>query len=274
MASWQAWLGWVDWVTVGLLLQLQVAYLLAIGPLRGRIVYADVVKPDWRRAVLFTLGVLTIFLADGTALRPISERYLFSAHMAEHLLLTTIAVPLLLLGTPDWLWRWMLQHPLIEAVMRFCTRPLMALVLFNGALAFWHLPLFWELALHHEYAHLLQHVMYMVTAVFMWWPVLSPVPELPRLSYPAQMLYLFVQSLLPGAISAVLTFSDQTIYPTYAAAERITVLSPLADQQIAGLLMKVVGTVVLWLLASIIFFVWASRESRDSSYPRQERVPS
>ncbi len=272
MTSWSELVTYIDWITVGLLLQLEVAYLAAIGPLRGRIVYADVVKADWRRAVVFTLGVLTIFLADGTMLRPLSERYLFSAHMSEHLLLTTVAMPLLIIGTPDWLWRWMLQHPLIEAVMRFCTRPIMALVLFNATLALWHLPLFWELALRHENVHLLQHVMYMVTAVFMWWPVLSRVPELPPLSHPLQILYLFIQSLLPGTISAVLTFSDTPIYPTYATAERIVPLTPLADQQIAGLIMKSVGTVVLWLLATIIFFVWASRDSRDDAWTPREKV--
>lgn len=247
------------------LVLVQAAYLAAIGPLRYRFVYADVVRADWRRAVLFSLGLAVIFLAEATPLHELSEQYLFSAHMTQHLLLTTFAVPLLILGTPDWLWRWMLRHPLIEWIMRCCTRPILALVLFNATLALWHLPLFWEWSLTNHNAHVLEHVTFMTTAVFMWWPVLSPVPEIPRLSYPLQMLYLFVQSLLPGTISAVLTFSDSAIYPTYVGAARVAPLSPLADQQLAGLIMKSVGTVALWLLATVIFFIWAQRESRDDA---------
>ena len=266
-------LAWhMHWDIVLQLLLVQGAYLLAVGPLRGRFVYADVVPARRGQAVLFSLGLTAIFLAEATPLHELSEQYLFSAHMVQHLLLTTLAVPLLILGTPDWLWRWALRHPLLEWLMRFCTRPIMALVLFNATLAMWHLPPLWEWALQNHNAHVLQHFMYMTTAVFMWWPVLSPLRELPRLSYPLQMLYLFVQSLLPGTISAVLTFADSASYPTYIAAERITVLTPLADQQLAGLIMKSVGTIALWLLATVIFFIWANREARDDAPVSERRV--
>ena len=77
------------------------------------------------------------------------------------------------------------------------------------------------------------------------------------------MLYLFVPSLVPAVIAGIITFSDRVMYATYGAAPRITSLSPVADQQIAGLIMKVVGTAVLWLLATIIWFIWANREERE-----------
>lgn len=262
----------MHWDIVLQLLLVQAVYLLAIGTWRGKFVYADVVRPDRKRAALFSLGLLMLFVAEATPLHELSEQYLFTAHMTQHLLLTTFAVPFLMLGTPDWLWRWALRHPLIEGLMRVCTRPILALVLFNATLAFWHLPPLWEWALTNHNAHILQHVMYLTTAVFMWWPVLSPLPELPRLSYPLQMLYLFVQSLLPGTISAVLTFADSAIYPTYIGAERVTGLSPLADQQMAGLIMKSVGTVALWLLATVIFFIWANRDARQEAPVEGRRV--
>ena len=105
--------------------------------------------------------------------------------------------------------------------------------------------------------------MFFGTSIFLWWPIFSPLPELPRLSYPVQMLYLFVQSLVPGVIAALITFSDRVIYPTYGAAPRITDMSPLADQQLAGLIMKLTGTLAFWLLATIIFFIWANQEDKD-----------
>ena len=251
------------WDIIGLLLLLEGSYLLAIGPLRHRFVWPHLVKPDRRRALLFTLGVFVMYLAEGTPLHELSERYLFSAHMTQHLLLVSVAVPLLLLGTPAWLARPLLDHPLLAWLLRGATRPVIALVLFNGTLALWHLPQMYDWTLWDHNAHILEHVMFVVTAVFLWWPILSPLPELPRLSPPLQMLYLFVQSLVPGVLAALITFSDRVIYPSYGAAPRISHLSPLADQQIAGLIMKIAGTVVLWLLATIVFFIWASRDERE-----------
>jgi putative membrane protein len=213
--------------------------------------------------VLFTLGVLVIYLAEGTPLHELSEQYLFTAHMVQHLLLISLAVPLMLLGTPAWLLRPALDHPLLARLLRAATKPVVALLLFNGTLAFWHLPEMYDWALWSHNAHILEHVMFFTTAVILWWPIFSPLPELPRLSYPLQILYLFVQSLVPGVIAALVTFADRVIYPTYDAAPRITHLSPLADQQMAGLIMKIVGTFMLWLLATVIFFIWANREEPE-----------
>jgi putative membrane protein len=253
----------IHWEVLGLLLLLEGGYLLAVGPLRSRFVWPQLVRPSRRQLVLFSLGVFVIFLAEGTPIHELSEQYLFSVHMAQHLLLTMLAVPLLLLGTPPWLIRPLLDHPLLGAALRWATRPLIAIVLFNGTLAFWHLPQFYELTLWDHNAHILEHLLFMATAVCLWWPVLSPLPELPRLSYPLQMLYLFVQSLVPAVIASLITFADRMIYPTYAAAPRIAPLTPLADQQLGGLIMKTVGTVVLWLVATIIFFLWVHQEGRE-----------
>jgi putative membrane protein len=253
----------VHWDVIAILLLIEAGYLLALGPWRHRFVHADLVRPDRKQVWLFSLGIVTIFLAEGTPIHELSEQYLFSVHMWQHILLTTVAVPLLLLGTPSWLARPLLDHPLLAWLLRQGTRPLIAIVLFNATLAAWHLPQIYDWALWNHNAHILEHVMFFGTAILLWWPIFSPLPELPRLSYPLQMLYLFVQSLLPGIIAALITFSDRVIYPTYGAAPRITTLDPLADQQLAGLIMKLAGTFALWLLASIIFFIWANSEEND-----------
>lgn len=101
-------------------------------------------------------------------------------------------------------------------------------------------------------------------AMLMWWPVLSPAPELPRLSPPAQMMYLFVQSLVPAVLGAFITFSTEILYPAYAAAPRIWGISPVTDQQMGGLIMKVLGTLVLWGVVTVVFFKWAGQEQSQS----------
>jgi putative membrane protein len=253
----------IHWEIVAQLVMLEAAYLLAIGPLRHRFVYKDVVRPSRGRAWLFSLGIFVIFVAEATPLHELSEQFLFSIHMTQHLLLVILAIPLLMLGTPAWLIRPLYHHPLVGPLLRWGTRPLIALVLFNGTLAAWHLPQLYDWTLWNHNAHILEHVTFMGTAVLMWWPILSPLPELPRLTYPLQILYLFVQSLPPGILAALLTFSDRVMYPTYGAAPRISWLDPVADQQLGGLIMKLVGTLMLWLLATVIFFIWANRDERD-----------
>ncbi|HLH23037.1 MAG TPA: cytochrome c oxidase assembly protein [Chloroflexota bacterium] len=253
----------IHWEIAAQLALIEAAYLLAIGPLRHHFVYRDVVRPSRGRAWLFSLGIFIIFLAEATPIHELSEEYLFSVHMTQHLMLVLGAVPLMLLGTPAWMVRPLYHHPLAGPVLRWCTRPLIALVLFNVTLAAWHLPQLYDWTLWNHNAHILEHITFMVTAVFMWWPILSPLPELPRLTYPLQMLYLFVQSLVPGVLAALLTFSDRVIYPTYGAAPRISSLDALADQQLGGLIMKLVGTLMLWVLATVIFFIWANRDERD-----------
>ena len=106
----------------------------------------------------------------------------------------------------------------------------------------------------------------------MWWPILSAVPELPRLSYPLQMAYLFLQSLLPAVLASFITFSDGVVYRFYGEAPRIWGLSPVDDQQIAGGLMKLVGSLILWGFIAVAFFRWYQREEREARDPRWPEV--
>ena len=271
---------WTDWhghpsVLIGLLL-LQGAYLFAVGPLRRR--------TEWRlltdfpvtrsQVVSFTLGALAIFLALHSPLHELSDRYLFSAHMVQHLLLMLVAPPLLVLGIPTWLLRWPLRFPLIWHGARFLTRPLVALLLFSAILGLWHLPTLYDVTLRQHNIHMLEHLMFMVAAVLMWWPILSPLPELPRLAYPLQMLYLFVLSLLPAVVGAIITFSGDVLYGFYAEAPRVWGISPLLDQQMGGLIMKVGGSLVFWLALVIIFFKWFDREEAAAREPEGEVEPA
>src|SRR6266511_4127312 len=140
--------------------------------------------------------------------------------------------------------------------------PVPAAALFTTPIVLWHIPRFYEAALRHHNLHILQHLVFLATAVLMWWPILSPVPELPRLPYPAQMLYLFLLGIPMSVTGALITLSDGVLYPFYAAAPRVWNLSPLADQQIGGLLMWVPGGLVLWLAMTVVWFRWGAREER------------
>jgi cytochrome c oxidase assembly factor CtaG len=99
-----------------------------------------------------------------------------------------------------------------------------------------------------------------VTALLFWWPIFSPTSELPRLSYPFQVLYLFLAAVPTTVLGALIIFSPTILYETYANAPRITALDPMTDQQISGVLMAMVGSLIYLGVLSVVFFKWLSQE--------------
>jgi putative membrane protein len=181
----------------------------------------------------------------------------------QHLVLTLLFPPLLLLGIPGWLLRPLVRRPGVRAVARALTRPWVAALLFSVSIAAWHVSPLYDLMMRNHEVHIATHLMFMVTATLMWWPVMSPLPELPPLSPGIGMLYLFLVGIPMQMVGALITFADEVLYPWYVTAPRTWGLSPLDDQQLGGLLMWVPGN--LWMFAAIgvLFFRW-SRESENA----------
>lgn len=278
-------------IAIALILQ---AYLLGIGPLRVRYHWAE--RVERRHVIFFLSGLFVLFLAVASPLHDLSE-VLFSAHMTQHVLLMLVVPPLLLLGTPRWLLSPVLRYvlivpplrlvraptPVLAAAVRHApllklarvlTRPVVALVLFTAAFSLWHIPALYEASVRSDVVHVLEHGMFLVAAVLAWWPILSPSPdELPRLSDPAQMLYLFLFSITTTPVFAVLTFADQSIYPWYETALQAWGIAPLADQQTGGIIMKVPFTIVLLTVLAVVFFRWFDRGylARDADEEDGER---
>jgi putative membrane protein len=216
-----------------------------------------------RKATLFSLGVAVLWLGADWPLHDLAEGYLYSMHMVQHLLFTLVAPPLLIAGLPDWLLREILRPRAVSRVVRFLTRPLVALIVFNGVLLFSHWPAVVDASVRSEPLHFGLHVLIVASAFVMWWPVMSPLPEMPALPAPGQMLYLFLQSLAPTVPASFLTFGSTPLYPVYASFPRIWGIDALTDQLIAGLTMKLAGGLILWGFIGAIFFRWFAQEQRD-----------
>jgi putative membrane protein len=183
--------------------------------------------------------------------------------MVQHMLFTFVAAPLLLTGTPAWMWRALLRPAPVRAVWALLTRPLVALIVANGVLLFTHWPEVVSLSVRSELAHFSLHTLLLGSAIVMWWPVLSPLPELPALSRPGQLLYLFFQSLAPTIPASFLTFGTEPLYKIYATFPRIWGIDALTDQLVAGLVMKLVGGAILWAVIAAVFFRWGHEETTE-----------
>ncbi|HXF36556.1 MAG TPA: cytochrome c oxidase assembly protein [Actinomycetota bacterium] len=216
-----------------------------------------------RRATLFGLGVATLAVGASWPIHDLAERALFSVHMVQHMLFTLVAPPLLLAGTPPWMLRRILSPRPLRLAWAFVTRPVVATVVYNGLLLFTHWPAVVETSVRSEPLHLAVHVALFASALAMWWPVMSPLPELPSLPAPGQMLYLFLQSLAPTIPASFLTFGRAPLYPLYATFPRVWGIDALADQTIAGLTMKLVGGLILWIVITAIFFRWFHEEREE-----------
>lgn len=210
-----------------------------------------------RNARWFAAGVLVLWAFADWPVHELSERYLLSVHMVQHTAFTLVAPPLLLLGTPSWLLRGLLtRRPLVHAVARRATRPLIAGVVFNAVVAGSHAPALVDASLRSEAVHFAVHTVLVTAALAMWFPVVNLLPELPQLSHPGRMVYLFLQSIVPTVPASFLTFAEGPIYRFYAEVPRIWGVSVVEDQQIAGAVMKVGAGSLLWGLIVVLFFRW------------------
>lgn len=218
----------------------------------------------FRQQLAFTSGVLVLWFASGSPLHDIADGYLFSAHMLQHLLQAFVAAPLILMGIPEWMGHLLLKDRRIRGAVQGLAKPLVAALIFNTVLLFIHWPRIVELMVRSGAVHLASHVALFVAGLIMWLPVLSPVREVPRLSLPGQMIYLFVQTILPTVPASWLTFGEQPLYGIYETFPRMWGISALEDMRIAGVIMKTGGGFFLWGIITVLYFKWASAEERSA----------
>ena len=251
----------VHWDVFGLVVALSVGYFYGIRVLSRR--HAPDSEPVvTRRQLAWFVGGLSLFLLVETwPVHDIGERSLFTFHMIEHLVLALLVPPALLKGTPSWLMR-LAVKPILPLI-RLLTRPVIAIVFFNAVLAMIHVPAVLEAMLGSEIVHFSLHLLLLVSATIMWWPVIGPIPETPKLRPERAMGYLFLQSLVPTIPASFMTFAQDVVYKAYEDLPRLWGFDVLTDQLVAGLLMKIGGGIVLWTAITVIFFKWAADEERS-----------
>jgi putative membrane protein len=238
-------------------------YFFVLGPARSVLGGADEPQST-RRAVSWVSALVILFLALNGPLHEWSDRYLFSAHMVQHMILMLIMSPFLIAGIPPWVVRSALRVPGLTPIARGLTHPAIAFVAYNATFVLWHLPEMYGSALENHDVHILQHLNFMAVAVMMWWPVVNSVPELERVpTGPLLMGYLFLIAVPGTVVSALITLSDDVLYGFYAAAPRITELSAIDDQRLGGLIMWIPGMLIFWIAITAIFFRWTKDEYRS-----------
>ena len=232
--------------------------------------------PTWR-AVAFVLGLGTVAVALLSPLSAFSE-LLLSMHMAQHLLLVIVAAPLIWLGAPllPVLWalplgwrkafgRLLVAGSPVHGIFHFLTTPVIALAIYLIVLAAWHVPPFYDAAQGRSSLHDVEHLMFFGAALIFWWSVVHPTGGRRRLGYGVAVLYIMPAMLEGNLIGALLTFSSEPLYETYQLAPRVFGLTAVQDQQIAGLLMWVVGGLLLLIPIFVLVYLLVGGEDEGDA---------
>jgi putative membrane protein len=228
--------------------------------------------PPWR-AMCFSLGLASLWIAICSPIDALDE-LLLTAHMTQHFILMSVAPPLIILGTPlvpllggvpRWLVRFLapaFRASWIRRVGTIFVHPVTAWFAMNIAYLIWHVPSVFELALRSENWHTVEHLCFFVTSLAFWWIVIQPWPSHAVWSRWMLIPYLLAADLVNTALSAFLAFSGRVLYPTYAAAPRISSLTALNDQVAAGAGMWLFGSCVFLVAAAIVVHIEATGKAR------------
>ena len=255
---------------------LAVLYLSPLGQISDAGVSARTRR--WQ-TISFLAGVGVLAFALISPLDALSDRYLFSAHMFQHLLLLLVVPVLLLWGAPDGWFAWLLGWRAIGWALRRFGRPLPSLLLYVGAIWIWHVPSLYEAALANQTIHVGEHLCFLGTALLYWWPICRSRTHPEPMSELLSLAYLFGAAICSTALSALITFSGTVLYSTYSlpgpdrAIQVALGMTPLVDQQTGGLEMWVGGAFWIVGAAMIIFVRWFERPSEDSPERLAADVP-
>jgi putative membrane protein len=204
--------------------------------------------PVWRVCSFF-LGLLATWVAVVSPVASL-DSHMLTAHMIQHLLLMTVAPPLIWLGEPLLTvrpTRW--QFPKRLSLLG---HPVFCWLAAAGALVAWHVPAIFQLGMQSPIWHFIEHASFLATGLLFWWPVIQPWPSVALWPRWSMLLYLFLATLPCDVLSGLLVFSDRVAYPMYLDMPRMGGLSPLEDQQCAAALMWTCVTVVFLVAATIL----------------------
>jgi len=255
------------WVLVAFLIIAYIYMVKVIGPTAvgpGK-------KPVSRGNIAAFVGaMILLWTASDWPLHDISEEYLYSAHMLQHMMLMFLMPPLVLLATPTWLLRVLIGNGRAYKVFAFMCRPVFAGLAFNAGMVIVNIPGVVNSSVASAPLHYSLHVLVVTVSLLMWMPVVGPLPEL-RISPMGKIIYLFIMSLIPTIPAAWLTFAESAVYTSYDQPIRVWGISVASDQQMAGAIMKIGGGMYIWAILVFLFFRrFAIGYDSDYSYRRPQ----
>jgi cytochrome c oxidase assembly factor CtaG len=221
------------------------------------------------RITAFFAGIVIVALLVLSPINTIARTQLFSVHLAQMVILTSVCAPLVLAGCPSIVLRPLVKVPIVRNIMRFLTFPLVASLIFNAAFLLWHVPKLYNTSLAN--ASLYQAIVLCIfcTSLLNWWPLIGSLTELRKIGYPIQIFYAFFDGQPVDIFALVLVFSGVPFYPHYVLPPQLG-LSRFADQALGGAFLLVPGLIDLAVM-SPLFFRWLAQIETKTRLADQRR---
>ena len=226
-----------------------------------------------KNLIAFIGAIGLLWFSTDWPMHDISEEYLYSVHMFQHMVLAYFVPPLVLLAIPEWLFRAVIGEGKAYRFVKRLSTPIVAGLLFNVVVMITHIPGLVNRSAESSPLHYAMHILVVSTALCMWSPICSPAKEF-QIGYAGKTIYLFLMSVVPTVPAAWLTFAEDSVYKHYDIPIRVWGLSTETDQQLAGAVMKTGGSLFLWAIVIFIFFKRLAKGFyKDQSYVPEEEAP-
>lgn len=250
---------------------------------KGRHRFKDSEEISNKQRAFFLSSMILFYLVKGSPVDLLSHLML-SAHMTQMAILYLVIPPILLMGMPAWVLRKVINLPVVKPVFRFISKPLIALLVFNVLFSLYHIPVVFDTIKVDMVYHTTYTTVMFVGAFIMWWPLVNPLPEEQRLSGIKKIGYIMADGMLLTPACALIIFADQPLYATYSemtawlaalelcvpagtlagldlgGPELFNALPLVEDQQLGGVIMKIIQEIMYGSILAYVFFGWARRE--------------
>lgn len=246
-----------------------IVYFYLVGPGRKHFADSSPVSPG-KKAWMITALVI-FYLGQGSPLGYYGHSFLFSAHMLQMSLVYLVFPPLVYLAIPDWMTKQILSLNGVKKWLRPITHPIITLLVFNILFSFYHLPLIFDFMMGHHTLHTLYHVVLIMTAFLMWFPVFIMDRYWCRISELKKLIYIFANGVLLTPACALIIFAGTEVYTVYSGAPQLfSFLPPVDDQQTGGVIMKIMQEFVYGLMLAYVFFRWYNMEKKKEKEQEEQ----
>ncbi|WP_042349060.1 cytochrome c oxidase assembly factor CtaG [Bacillus massiliigorillae] len=236
------------------------------------------------QAALFITVLVLLYIIKGSPIDLLGH-IMFSVHMTQMAILYLVIPPLLIVAVPNWIWRSILSIRIIKSVFQFVTKPLIALIVFNGTFSFYHIPIIFDAVKTDMFLHALYTILLFFTAIFMWWPIINKLEEYQGFYGIKRIGYIFGNGILLTPACALIIFAEAPMYSTFSnptqwltamelcvpastlsglnitGPEVFNTMPLLEDQKTGGIIMKIIQEIVYGVVLAHIFFQWSRQEN-------------
>ena len=272
-------------VYLGVLVLITLFYFLVTTKWRDKFKDSEPLKQ--KEALLFVSGMALLYIIKGSPVDLLGH-ITFTMHMVQMALLLLLVPPLLIMGIPTWLWRWIIDLPVIRPLFMFFTKPMLALILFGLFFSIYHLPLVFDFVKQDMMLHAVVSSLLFVFAIFYWWPVVNNLEGMHKFHGLKKLGFLFGLSVLMTPACALIIFSNSPFYATYSDAdawlqamalcvpigtlsqlnltgpELFTSMSLIEDQRTGGITMKILQELVFTVFIWLVFYEWLRNENENA----------